>query len=115
MNGYATSNPDRGYDYQWSGAKPEFIANDFRIVDVWYDTDPDPRPEWTLYPFTPLPVEQVIDILNQKINNLYKDRSRYTPGCAEWTAFGYRVSNTLRLLEKARQRARWFYHIRDHK
>jgi len=53
MVGFATSNPKRGYDYMWSGAMPEFIANDPEVVAVWHDTDPDPRPEWTRYPFTP--------------------------------------------------------------
>ena len=52
--GYATSNPELGYDYQWSGEMPEFIANDPAIVAVWHDGDGE-RPDWTKYIFSVSP------------------------------------------------------------
>ena len=61
------------------------------------------------------PVERVIDIVNRKVDELYVNRAKFAPGSLEWTRLGYKISNALGLLEKARQRARWFYHIRDHK
>jgi hypothetical protein len=53
MVGYATSNIELGYDYNWSGTIPDFIANDPLVVTVWYDDDPGERPEWTKYIFDP--------------------------------------------------------------
>jgi hypothetical protein len=50
MVGYATSNIELGYDYNWSGTIPDFIANDPLVVAVWYD-DEGERPEWTKYIF----------------------------------------------------------------
>jgi hypothetical protein len=52
MIGYATSNTELGYDYQWSGSMPDFIAYDPKVVAVWYD-DEEERPEWAKYIFDP--------------------------------------------------------------
>jgi hypothetical protein len=62
-----------------------------------------------------LPVERAIDIVNRKVDELYVKRAQTAPGSTEWVDAGFKIAHTLRLLEKARQRARWFYHIRDHK
>jgi hypothetical protein len=62
-----------------------------------------------------LPVERVINIVNRKVDELYGNRAKFAPGSTEWTRLGFKIAHELRLLEKARGRARWFYHIRDHK
>jgi hypothetical protein len=54
MIGYATTNTELGYDYQWSGSMPDFVAYDPKVVAIWYDDgEVEERPEWTKYIFGP--------------------------------------------------------------